>query len=170
MRSSSKPPRTRTAQPGTTADRNPDPDLDPEHEVTPGQDPEVVLTAVPADLDHEVHLIVHSVTKDKDLEPDQGEDLDLARQTYQSDVALHHFWKKGESQVQENDPFHTDARGSVMTAPLPRVLTVHTPDLVDLIQDPHAQGPVLVRMNAISGYHGQEAGVDHQFIHHEKRF
>ena len=72
--------------------------------------------------------------------------------------------------VQENDPFHTDARGFVMTAPLPRVLTVHTPDLVDLIQDPHAQGPVLVHMNAISGYHGQEAGVDHQFIHHEKRF
>ena len=59
--------------------------------------------------------------------------------------------------MQENDPFHTEARGSVMTAPLPRVLTVHTPDLVDLIQDPHAQGPVLVHMNAISGYHGQEA-------------
>ena len=57
-----------------------------------------------------------------------------------------------------------------MTAPLPRVLTVHTPDLVDLIQDFHAQGPVLVHMNAISGYHGQEAGVDHQFIHHEKQF
>ena len=57
-----------------------------------------------------------------------------------------------------------------MTAPLPRVLTVHTPDLVDLIQDPHAQGPILVHTNAISGYHGQEAGVDHQFIHHEKRF
>merc|ERR1712008_93125 len=83
---------------------------------------------------------------------------------------LHHFWKKGESQVQENDPFHTDARGSVMTAPLPRVLTVHTPDLVDLIQDPHAQGPVLVHSNGSLGYHGQEAGVDHQFIHHEKRF
>ena len=72
--------------------------------------------------------------------------------------------------MQENDPFHTDARGSVMTAPLPRVLTIHTPDLIDLIQDPHAQGPVLVHMNAISGYHGQEAGVDHQFIHHEKQF
>ena len=69
-----------------------------------------------------------------------------------------------------NDLFHTKARGSIMTAPLPRVLTVHTPDLVDLIQDPHAQGPVLVHMNAISGYHGQEAGLDHQFIHHEKRF
>ena len=53
-----------------------------------------------------------------------------------------------------------------MTAPLPRVLTIHTPDLVDLIQDPHAQGPVLVHMNAISGYRGQEAGVDHQFIHY----
>ena len=98
MKSSSKPPRTRTAQPGTTADRNPDPDLDPEHEVTPGRDPEVVLTAVPADLDLEGHLIVHSVTKGKDLDPGQGEDLDLVRQTYQSDVALHHFWKKGESQ------------------------------------------------------------------------
>ena len=73
--------------------------------------------------------------------------------------------------MHENDPFLIGARGSVMTVPLiPRVLTVHTPDLVDLIQDPHAQGPVLVHMNAISGYHGQEAGVDHQFIHHEKRF
>ena len=72
--------------------------------------------------------------------------------------------------MQENDPFHTDAKGSVMTTPLPRVLTIDTPDLVDLIQDSHAQGSVLVHMNAISGYHGQEAGVDHQFIHHEKRF
>ena len=72
--------------------------------------------------------------------------------------------------MQENDSFHTKARDSSMTAPLPRVLTVHTPDLVDLIKDPHPQGTDLVHMNAISGYHGQEAGVDHQFIHHEKRF
>ena len=70
----------------------------------------------------------------------------------------------------ENDLFLADASVSGMTAPHPSVLTVHTPDLVDLIQDPHAQGPVLVHMNAISGYHGQEAGVDHQFTHHEKRF
>ena len=53
---------------------------------------------------------------------------------------------------------------------LPIVLTVHTLDLVDLTQDPHAQGPILVHMNAISGYCGQEAGVDHQFIHHKKQF
>ena len=58
----------------------------------------MVLTAVPADLDLEGHLIVHSVTKDRDLDPGQEEDLDLVRQTYQSDVALHHFWKKGELQ------------------------------------------------------------------------
>ena len=59
-----------------------------------------------------------------------------------------------------------------MTVPLiPRVLTVHTPGPVDLIQDRRAQDPVQVLMNETSGFHGQEAGVDHQFPpHHEIRF
>ena len=42
--------------------------------------------------------------------------------------------------MHENDPFLIGARGSVMTVPLiPRVLTVHTPGPVDLIQDLRAQ-------------------------------
>ena len=74
--------------------RNPDrdPDPGPGQEVILGQDPEAILTAVQVDLDPETLL---------DLDPGEGEDPDLTHQIFQSDAALLHFWKKGESQGKE---------------------------------------------------------------------
>ena len=57
-----------------------------------------------------------------------------------------------------------------MKVPLPRVLIVHTPGPVDLTQDRRAQDPVQVLTNVTSGFHGQEAEVDPQLIHHEIQF
>jgi len=149
-----------------TPDQNPDPDLG--QEVFPGHVPEAILIAVQVDLDLDPEIL-------QDLNPGQGEDPgpDPGHQTFQSDAALRRFWKKGESQVHENDPFLIGARGSITKVPLPIVLTVHTPGPVDLIRDLRAQDPALdpalVLTNAISGFHGREAGVDHRFTHHETR-
>jgi len=152
----------RTLSHGTTVGKNQNQNRgqDPDHEVIPGPDPDqgVILTAVQADPDPGGL---------QDLEEDLEVDPDPIHQIYQSDEALHHFWKKEELQVQENDPYHTDVKDSVTKVPHPRVLTVHTPDQVDLIQDPRAQDPVQVHMNEISGFHGQEVGAGPQLKHHE---
>ena len=77
--------------PSPSLSRNPDrdPGPGPGQEVTLGQGPEAILTAVQVDLDPETLL---------DLDPGEGEDPDLTHQIFQSDAALLHFWKKGESQ------------------------------------------------------------------------
>ena len=89
---------------------------------------------------------------------------------FQVEISFINFIFHFHISVHENDPFLTGARGSVMKVPLPRVLTVHTPGPVDLTQDRRAQDPVQVLTNVTSGFHGQEAEVDPQLIHHEIQF
>ena len=81
---------------GTTVGKNQNQNRgqDPDHEVIPGPDPDqgVILTAVQADPDPGGL---------QDLEEDLEVDPDPIHQIYQSDEALHHFWKKEELQGTE---------------------------------------------------------------------
>lgn len=138
----------------------------------PDQDPGVI-----PDLDLEVIILtqVHPI-QDLEVDPDPdlgldldqeqgGRDLDHKVQIYPEDGDLHHFLKKGGSQVQENDPFHIEEKHSVTKVHHLKAHTVLTPDQVDLIpvdlihdldldQD-------LVHMNVTYVCHGQEVEVVH---------
>ena len=71
--------------PSKNLDSNPDPDRG--QEAIPGHVPEAILTVVLAGLDPETL---------PDLDPEEEVDPDPILQTFQSDAALLHFWKKGE--------------------------------------------------------------------------
>lgn len=117
---------------------------DPGPEVTPDLVPEAIRTAVQAGPDH---------VPDPDQDVGQGH----THQTFQSGVDHHHSLRKGESQVQGKDPFHTDVNDSAgILLPL-RALIVHTQDPVVHIQDPLAQDLARVPVESLGH---QEVGVE----------